>query len=120
MKTPKTPIRKLAYKESLARLPETCPSVRSVGVLETAKAHKWLHRQAWFQRLSFKQRLALETSYGIVAQGVCDGVRDAATLPMREVLVDLIEERLRSTLSAERLAQIEAGQDQAALLVHGA
>lgn len=119
MKT-RTPLRKLAYKESLARIPETCPSVRSAGVRETAKAHEWLHRQAWFQRLSFKQRLALETSYGLVAQGVCDGVRDTATLPLREALVDLVEERLRSTLSAERLAQIEAGTDEAALLVHGA
>ncbi len=115
----RTPLRKLAYKESLARVSETCPDVRGAGTRATSAFCLWLERQGWFKGLSKTQRIKLECRAGELAQDVADGARERGTLILREALVTVIEERMAVTMSPERIKAINAGTDQGALLAHG-
>lgn len=113
-------IHQLARKLSFARIPETCPQVHGAGTAAIGKFHAWLERRAWIDKLSDKEAKALEERVGELAADFLQGAKENGTMPLRAALIAETEENLRLRLSAERVAQIEAGDDlQASELLCG-
>lgn len=62
-------------------------------------------------KLSEKEALALEVRVGDFTAELFEAAKEYGTRPLREALIQCIFENMMATISPERRALIEAGQD---------
>lgn len=105
-------LHQLATKLSNDRVPPTCAPVHSSGVSAIAKFSHWLSsRTRWFSKLTRAERHSLEVRIGEFTADLLDGAKEHGTHVLRAAHIREIEDHLRLSLTPERIAAIEAGED---------
>lgn len=105
-------IHQLAKKLSHERVPETCPAVHTAGVAAIAKFLHWASSKTrWFGRMTRSERHQFEIQVGELVAEVLEGAKENGTRILREAHAREIEDYLRMSLTAERIARVEAGED---------
>lgn len=100
----------LAVKESFHRLPETCPSLHQGGTDASFTFNKWLDDR-FGSKLSEGERTEISYKHGDAVAAILENAKETGTRPLRAALIAEIELGYRTSMSASRIAQIEAGVD---------
>lgn len=110
-----TRLHQLARAEAFQRVPETCPELQATGTKVSFKLSSWIDSR-FHDKLSEGERSEIAHKIGATIADLLDAAKDHGTAPLRAALVTEIENNLRLSLSPERIARIEAGEDPEASL----